>query len=75
MRQFINKWFSKQANTAKTKNLNAERQRLEAQHEGREDWRHWGPYLAERAWGTVREDYSANGISTHFIFSNRIMSK
>src|ERR1041384_7183002 len=24
-------------------------------------WRLWGPYLAERAWGTVREDYSANG--------------
>jgi hypothetical protein len=24
-------------------------------------WRHWGPYLAERAWGTVREDYSADG--------------
>jgi hypothetical protein len=34
---------------------------LEAQREGREDWRHWGPYLAERAWGTVREDYSAGG--------------
>ena len=41
--------------------LNAERQRLEAQHEGREDWRLWGPYLAERAWGTVREDYSEYG--------------
>ena len=24
-------------------------------------WRHWGPYVSERAWGTVREDYSANG--------------
>jgi len=39
----------------------AERQRLEAQRAGREDWRLWGPYLAERAWGTVREDYSADG--------------
>ena len=29
--------------------LNAERQRLEAQHDGKEDWRLWGPYLAERA--------------------------
>ena len=26
-----------------------------------DDWRLWGPYLAERAWGTVREDYSAGG--------------
>src|ERR1700722_13258104 len=25
------------------------------------DWRRWGPYLSERAWGTVREDYSAGG--------------
>ncbi|MGZ4197623.1 MAG: hypothetical protein ACXVUE_09140 [Solirubrobacteraceae bacterium] len=31
---------------------------------GRRDdpaWRRWGPYLSERAWGTVREDYSADG--------------
>jgi hypothetical protein len=27
----------------------------------RRDWLHWGPYLSERAWGTVREDYSADG--------------
>lgn len=36
--------------------LNAERQRLEGQRAGTENWRLWGPYLAERAWGTVRED-------------------
>ncbi|MBK8176725.1 MAG: glucosidase [Rhodospirillales bacterium] len=41
--------------------LNAERQRLENQRDGRENWRLWGPYLSERAWGTVREDYSADG--------------
>jgi len=40
---------------------NEERQRLERQRRGEEDWRHWGPYLAERAWGTVREDYSPGG--------------
>ncbi len=28
---------------------------------GKENWRLWGPYLSERAWGTVREDYSADG--------------
>jgi hypothetical protein len=28
---------------------------------GRSPWRRWGPYLSERAWGTVREDYSATG--------------
>ncbi|MCF8003101.1 MAG: glucosidase [Chromatiaceae bacterium] len=41
--------------------LNVERQRLEDQRQGKADWRLWGPYLAERAWGTVREDYSADG--------------
>ena len=39
----------------------AERDRLEEQHSGKEDWFLWGPYLAERAWGTVREDYSPDG--------------
>jgi len=30
------------------------------------DWKRWGPYLAERAWGTVREDYSADGDPWHY---------
>lgn len=41
--------------------MNNERKRLTKQQLGEEDWRLWGPYLAERAWGTVREDYSAHG--------------
>ncbi len=41
--------------------MNAERKRLDAQRKGTENWRLWGPYLAERAWGTVREDYSPDG--------------
>ena len=40
---------------------NVEQKRLEAQRSGAENWRQWGPYLSERAWGTVREDYSENG--------------
>jgi hypothetical protein len=39
----------------------AEQARLDRQHQGKENWRLWGPYLSERAWGTVREDYSADG--------------
>ena len=38
----------------------AEARRLAEIAKGR-DWRRWGPYLAERQWGTVREDYSADG--------------
>ena len=41
--------------------LTAEEQRLQASTERVAHWKRWGPYLAERQWGTVREDYSANG--------------
>ena len=39
----------------------AERERLLEVPHGRAAWRRWGPYLSERGWGTVREDYSADG--------------
>jgi len=39
----------------------AETRRLEADGRRLENWKRWGPYLAERQWGTVREDYSADG--------------
>ena len=38
-----------------------ERKRLDSQRLGTENWHLWGPYLSERAWGTVREDYSQTG--------------
>jgi hypothetical protein len=45
----------------------AERLRLAAADQGTAPWRAWGPYLSERAWGTVREDYSDYGDSwTYF---------
>jgi hypothetical protein len=45
----------------------AEQQRLENQRQQKENWRLWGPYLSERAWGTVREDYSPDGhVWEHF---------
>jgi hypothetical protein len=39
----------------------AEAKRLRRNAERAEYWTKWGPYLSERQWGTVREDYSANG--------------
>ena len=39
----------------------AEHERLRREASVGEDWRLFGPYLAERQWGTVREDYSADG--------------
>jgi hypothetical protein len=44
-----------------TRTSGAERARLADADAGRAPWRAWGPYVAERAWGTVREDYSPDG--------------
>src|ERR1700677_4807831 len=41
--------------------MDAEKRRLAAAARREVYWRRWGPYLSERAWGTVREDYSADG--------------
>ncbi len=39
----------------------SETTRLKEEAQRASNWKRWGPYLAERQWGTVREDYSANG--------------
>ena len=44
-----------------TNESGAELTRLHEEREGRAAWKKWGPYLSERQWGTVREDYSSNG--------------
>ena len=41
--------------------MNAEQMRLEQARNRTVHWRRWGPYLSERQWGTVREDYSPHG--------------
>lgn len=43
------------------KTVNAERHRLDIHDRRENDWKLWGCYLSERAWGTVREDYSRDG--------------
>ena len=44
-----------------TPTLTAEERRLHESRTRAAHWKRWGPYLSERAWGTVREDYSASG--------------
>jgi hypothetical protein len=44
----------------------AEGRRMLATERG-EDWRRWGPYLSERQWGTVREDYSPGGTAWDYL--------
>ena len=51
---------------ASTPQPGAETARLALADNGSEPWRDWGPYLSERAWGTVREDYSADGDAWSF---------
>ena len=41
--------------------MTAEKLRLIEDRDNIKDWRKWGPYLTERQWGTVREDYSGKG--------------
>ena len=53
-----------------------EERRLEAAREGRAPWRRWGPYLAERQWGTVREDYQVIILSdTFYEFARPLMQQ
>ncbi len=44
----------------------AEQQRLAEAEARTKHWKRWGPYLAERAWGTVREDYSPDGTAWEY---------
>jgi hypothetical protein len=54
--------------------LTAEEQRLEEARSGKAAWRRWGPYVSERQWGTVREDYSANGDAWNFVTHDQARS-
>ncbi len=46
--------------------MTQEERRLAASTERKKHWKRWGPYLSERAWGTVREDYSAYGTAWEY---------
>jgi hypothetical protein len=46
--------------------MQAEMRRLQQATRRQEHWRRWGPYLSERAWGTVREDYSPHGTAWEY---------
>jgi hypothetical protein len=53
----------------------AERERLNDAREAGIPWRRWGPYLSERQWGTVREDYSENGDAWNFFTHDHARSR
>jgi len=55
--------------------MNVEKQRLEQDRLKRQTWKKWGPYLSERQWGTVREDYSSNGDAWNYISHEEARSR
>jgi hypothetical protein len=55
--------------------VTAEHQRLAECHNGGAAWLRWGPYLSERQWGTVREDYSAGGDAWNYFTHDQARSR
>ena len=55
--------------------MNAEQDRLSETREKNVPWKKWGPYLSERQWGTVREDYSENGDAWNFFTHDHARSR
>ena len=53
----------------------AEKRRIEESRNGSKNWRRWGPYLSERQWGTVREDYSPYGTAWDYFTHDHARSR
>ena len=60
---------------SKQKYISSEARRLQKATKNKADWKQWGPYLSERAWGTVREDYSLNGDAWHYFPHDQARSR
>src|SRR5262245_4792091 len=55
--------------------MNAEQNRLEEARNRKAPWKKWGPYLSERQWGTVREDYSNDGNAWDYFSHDQARSR
>src|SRR6478609_4580095 len=55
--------------------MNTEQKRLEEANQKQVPWKQWGPYLSERQWGTVREDYSQNGDAWNYLTHEQSRSR
>ena len=55
--------------------MTREHRRLQEAHERKLAWKKWGPYLSERQWGTVREDYSGNGDAWNYFTHDMARSR
>ena len=55
--------------------MDAEQHRLKEARDTKTPWRKWGPYLSERQWGTVREDYSESGNAWDYFSHDQARSR
>src|SRR5262245_8389173 len=55
--------------------MSAEHDRLEEARQRQTPWKKWGPYLSERQWGTVREDYSEGGDAWNYFSHDQARSR
>ena len=55
--------------------MTQEEKRLSEAREGKVHWKQWGPYLSERQWGTVREDYSPGGTAWDYLSHDHSRSR
>src|ERR1700756_2330010 len=55
--------------------MNAEQNRLQEARNEKAAWKKWGPYLSERQWGTVREDYSEDGDAWNYFTHDHARSR
>jgi len=67
--------FAFNAMSSKTSAMNAEQRRIEENNLQQQRWHLWGPYLSDRQWGTVREDYSANGDAWNYLSHDQARSR
>src|SRR5215467_410028 len=58
-----------------SKHTSAERKRLDEDRLGKQPWRKWGAYVSDRQWGTVREDYSADGAAWDYFPHDQARSR
>jgi len=67
------KAVAKSAEPSRSKTV--EEVRLDEDREQGVPWKQWGPYLSERQWGTVREDYSDNGDAWNYFTHDQARSR
>jgi len=81
LQQKVQERFEKEKGAEKTKEttaektLTAEQIRMKEFSPGVPPWRRWGPFVSERSWGTVREDYSADGNAWGYLTHDQARSK